>query len=424
MFNVFILGAKRTHLCNFKQLQEEIDCRFILICNQAQYKKLSATEKQAFFAVHQADTVGSLACSTDFGELNSLCEKSVMSIIHQYVTRSQADAVCVTFSDVEVLPTEACNNALGIKQNGEMVYFKDKSASKEQLCRFGLRAPRHTPIDLHQYQRNPHEYYDKIVSLLGRTFIVKPTSLASSIGVSKIDCFDDLCVAINSYITGATYAAEEFISGDIYHCDIVIDDDNVLFQAAAKYINTPLEGLKGAFLGSVTLTKHYPHFEKIRQFSLSCIRALGMRSGVAHLELFIDNTGEPVFLECGARAPGALICDTYLKQFGVSLPEMQLRISMGLNIEPYNTVPHTDAAAWAYIPANRAGTFKSINIPQPENGQQFDIKHDLKEGVAIPNLVNFIHPIGHILFTDSNGERLLSHTMPAMKHHQFIEYME
>jgi hypothetical protein len=65
------------------------------------------------------------------------------------------------------------------------------------------------------------------------------------------------------------------------------------------------------------------------------LRALGLRSGVFHMELFHDpQTGEITFSECAARRGGGTIHEELQAKFGVNLGESAVLCALGRRPEP------------------------------------------------------------------------------------------
>ena len=421
MLTVFVLGVYKTYLCQLQQICDLIECRFVLFVGDIEHRQLTDDITQAFYAVHHVPFGKSIDNAVEGKDLNGLCYDAVELIVEQYQKEPGFKGVCVTFAEVNTLLMERINRKIDWLDTTNHKVFRDKMLSKHAVKSQGLRCPHFAAFDKTEARRSPLYYFSQLANEFGLPFILKPTALASSVGVKKIASEQEFLSAWDTLINGVHYDIETFISGEIYHCDMVIHKDEIRFHAIAKYINTPLEGAAGAFLGSVILSPSYPHWKALKQFSKDCLRALGMTSGVAHMEVFIDHNGEPVFLECASRAPGSLICDLYLHHFGVSLPDLYLRTMLSLHATTVETENVPGSALWAYLPTYRAGRFSQLNTPELEQGQSIDIRCTFLPGDHVSANANFMFPIGQIMIFDSDHNRLINNTIPKLKTHDFIQ---
>lgn len=111
---------------------------------------------------------------------------------------------------------------------------------------------------------------------------------------------------------------ERFVPMDAeYHCDGVVHDGEVQFAAASRYF-TPLLGQIDNFSGSYFLPDGHPDLAPALDLHARAVRALGMRSGVTHLELFKTRDGFLVG-EIACRPAGGGITEALDLQYGVDL---------------------------------------------------------------------------------------------------------
>ena len=102
----------------------------------------------------------------------------------------------------------------------------------------------------------------------------------------------------------ASYEVEEFIEGELYHVDrVVASAGNMLFACASRYIAPCLNFEHGAPLGSVILSRSAEE-RRFIGFAQLVLEVLQLKSSAFHLEAF-EQAGELIFLEIGARVPGA-----------------------------------------------------------------------------------------------------------------------
>ncbi|MGW2488735.1 ATP-grasp domain-containing protein [Streptomyces sp. NPDC001606] len=222
--------------------------------------------------------------------------------------------------------------------------FRDKTVMKSVLAEAGLRVPRWAECrSTDQVLADAEE--------LGFPLIVKPKRGASSLGVREIASAGQLrALCAEQSLDG--YEMEEFVQGDILHVDGVLDQTGKpLFLCTSRYLSTCLRfELLGEPLGSVLQTD--PEVRaRCEDFALRCLSALGLRGSAFHLELF-DTGRELVFLEVGARVPGADVPYVIHDVHGVNLFRLWVDVLLGRPVQP----PAPDlsrSGGWLTIPGPR-----------------------------------------------------------------------
>lgn len=226
----------------------------------------------------------------------------------------------------------------------ETARFRDKTVMKETLAGAGVRVPRWAPCrSTEQVLMDAEEF--------GYPLIVKPVRGASSQGVREIASAEEL----RAFCTERSlheYEIEEFVRGEILHVDGVLDQSGKpLFLCTSRYVSTCLEfELLGEPLGSVFQTDPAVR-ARCEDFALRCLTALGLRNSAFHLELF-DTGEELVFLEVGARVPGADVPYVIHDVHGVNLFRLWVDVALGRPVVP----PVFDPAlsgGWLTIPGPR-----------------------------------------------------------------------
>ncbi|PWV38303.1 carboxylate--amine ligase [Achromobacter xylosoxidans] len=222
--------------------------------------------------------------------------------------------------------------------------FRDKTTMKRILRAADLRVPRwHACTDTAQVTERARE--------LGFPLIIKPVRGASSKGVRRIDSPEELAAFLGA-TDPAGHEIEEFIDGDILHVDGVIDQaGDCPFICVSRYISSCL-GFEtgGQPLGSV-IQRDTPLARDCKAFALACLDALELRGSAFHLELF-HRDGELVFLEVGARVPGADVPYTIHRAYGVNLFQLWVEVMLGHPGRP-RPVTAAKTAGWITFPRPR-----------------------------------------------------------------------
>jgi len=222
--------------------------------------------------------------------------------------------------------------------------FRDKTVMKETLSQAGIRVPRWASCRTEDQVLAAAEEF-------GYPVIVKPVRGAGSQGVHKVASPKELralCAGQSLH----DLEIEEFVGGEILHVDGVLDAaGKPLFVCTSRYISTCLDfELLGAPLGSVFQTDPAVR-ERCEDFAVRCLTALGLRSSAFHLELF-DTGEELVFLEVGARVPGADVPYVIHDVHGVNPWRLWVDVLLGRPV--HLPVPAGEqSGGWLIIPSPR-----------------------------------------------------------------------
>jgi hypothetical protein len=222
----------------------------------------------------------------------------------------------------------------------ETARVRDKTLMKERVSRAGLRVPRWASCRAEEQVLAAAEEF-------GYPVIVKPRRGASSQGVREIASAEELR-ALCAERSLDELEIEEFVRGEILHVDGVLDAaGKPLFLCTSRYLSTCLDfEVLGTPLASVFQTDPAVR-GSCEDFAVRCLTALGLRSSAFHLELF-DTGSELVFLEVGARVPGADVSYVINDVHGVNLWRLWVDVLLGRPVDP--PVPEPElSGAWLII---------------------------------------------------------------------------
>jgi biotin carboxylase len=187
----------------------------------------------------------------------------------------------------------------------------------------------------------------KILRTLQFPMIVKPTGLAASILVSKVHDETELRSALQQGFAvihdvyerdrgrgEPSFIVEEFIDGDMYSVDVYVNQSGVVWPLPFIRSRTAYAlGLEGFYTyrndshTSLTPTQ----ITDGQVVAEHAVHALGLRSCVAHVELFHTPAGWKI-IELGPRAGGQRQ-DMYQLSFGVDHAYNELLVKIGLEPE-------------------------------------------------------------------------------------------
>jgi hypothetical protein len=229
--------------------------------------------------------------------------------------------------------------------------FRDKPTMKAILQKAGIPVPRWVLC-------KSAEQVIEDAKALDFPLILKPRRGACSKGVYKIGSAEELALACRSQALNG-YEVEEYIEGDVFHADGVVDRDGIcIFMSISRYISPCLEFERGAPLGSIIQTEG-PLRDQCRLFAMRCLGALELRSSAFHLEFF-NTDRELVFLEIGARVPGADVSYVIHDVYGVNLFQLWVDVLLGHRIEPLQYL-NQESGGWVTIPRPRPLPQKVLN---------------------------------------------------------------
>lgn len=326
---------------NVNSIVNSTDYYFVLMANQKTIANLTLDNRNAFSEIIAFDDVTLLALDAS---LQKFLDSYARNDIFLMTNDESCTVICAQLRDRYHLlgPSEST-----------MLPFVDKGLMKKKLQNTAIRCPRYVLHDDDQLQENTEHYLSRIENYLNYPMIVKPTTSYGSLNTEKIQDRRDLirCLSDANAID-QFFEIDEFIEGDLYHCDGIVLDKKMIVFFACRY-NTPCANFtKGVPLGSLILLNQNPLRARLLAFTESCLTALDVPDGAFHLEAFVNHRDEIIFLEVGARAPGAMVIPTYELMTKINLEEMHFRVQLHQSIQ--TVMPGiTKYAAWICYPKHR-----------------------------------------------------------------------
>lgn len=168
-------------------------------------------------------------------------------------------------------------------------------------------------------------------------WVVKPRADASSIGIrilgrsEEVWRIKDMLDARESRRERSSYyLLENYIAGDVYHVDSLVNGGRVVFFSVSKYGTPPLEVTQhGGVSTSHTLKYGASERRELASINRKLLAALGFESGTTHAEFIrSDSDGRFYFLEVAARAGGAYTVEAVEAAAGINLWREWARIEI------------------------------------------------------------------------------------------------
>jgi hypothetical protein len=238
--------------------------------------------------------------------------------------------------------------------NSEQVkLYKDKVVMKRRLHQKGLRVPSFIECN------NPAD----VISFCERVnypLMLKPKVGAASQGVYRVLSNSEMLPLLKSIGT-KVYECEEYVPGTVLHIDGLVNNQEIIFFKASKYINTCLAFNYGIPLGSVIIDDVVFN-KRIRDFTAEILEGLELSDSAFHLELIHSESNELVFLELNARVGGGEIPFLIRDLFSIDLVASWVRIQMQDNTPNHISDGH-EVGGWLMIPEPQQVPCKVISCP-------------------------------------------------------------
>jgi D-alanine-D-alanine ligase-like ATP-grasp enzyme len=183
--------------------------------------------------------------------------------------------------------------------------FRDKSTMKDVMRAAGVPCARHRLIGR---EADALEFVDAV----GFPIVIKPPAGAgakSTYQVENLEALRQTLAEIQPTPARPTLA-EEFIRGTEHSFDAVTIGGKMVWHSLTHYLPTPLDVLRNPWIQwCIHLPREidHPRFDDIRVAAAAALRALGLDTGVCHLEWFRRGDGSVAISEVGARPGGAQI---------------------------------------------------------------------------------------------------------------------
>lgn len=206
------------------------------------------------------------------------------------------------------VPLAEARAALGIEgmDPATAANFRDKSRMKDVLRAAGVPCARHRlAADAQQAREAARE--------IGFPIVLKPPAGAGARSTYRVDGPEELdrTVAVLRPSRGREVLLEEFVVGEESSFDTVSIGGRSVWHSLSHYRPTPLEVLRNDWIQwCVQIPREVddPRYDDIRRVASAALGALGMHTGVTHMEWFRRRDGSLAVSEVAARPPGAQFC--------------------------------------------------------------------------------------------------------------------
>jgi biotin carboxylase len=153
---------------------------------------------------------------------------------------------------------------------------------------------------------------EAFVGEVGFPVVIKPPAGAGSVATFRADDGSGLRYALESAPPGpgAPVLLEEFVTGDEHSLETISIDGKQVWHSLTHYYPTPLEVVRNPWIQwCVVLPREVdePQYDDAKRVGDRALQALGMTTGLTHMEWFRRRDGSVAVSEIAARPPGAQI---------------------------------------------------------------------------------------------------------------------
>lgn len=281
---------------------------------------------------------------------------------------------------------------------------RDKSQMSRVVEAAGLRVPRQGVAT------TPAELTD-VASRVGYPCVLKPTSSAGSVHVSRADTAQQLLDAYRwlrndqrrdlGRSLGNEVLVQEYLQGQEFSVEGYANESGAVIVAVTR----KLLGFEPHFVevGHVVEADLTPDVRAIiEQYTRDVVRVLGLNLGPFHCEIRLV-AGEPVLIELGARLPGDHIVDLVELVTGVSLPRITLAAHIGTDPARLAAVgrPKAKYAGIHFFTAPGQRSYRRVHGLDTARRLPgvIDVKLEIAPGEEIPPAEDFRGRLGYVIYT-------------------------
>jgi biotin carboxylase len=262
----------------------------------------------------------------EFFQMPNLYQEPDVTYAISYLARTRPIDQIVALDDFDVETAAALRDHMRLPGMGASLarHFRDKLAMRMQAHAAGLRVPEFTGVFNH----------DRLRAFMARVpppWLLKPRSEASAMGIKKIGHPDELWPALDALGDRQSFfVLEQYLPGDVFHVDGLVDNGEVLFMMASRYGTPPMDVYHGGGVFITrTLDRESDEAQALFELNPKVQSALGMLRGATHTEYIRAHADRQFyFLETAARVGGAHIAEAVQYATGVNLWEEWAKIEI------------------------------------------------------------------------------------------------
>lgn len=315
----------------------------------------------------------------------------------------------IALSEKDILRVAKLRELLGIQGQNyfSALLYRDKYIMKQFAKIIGLNVPEFSTFS------EPCELMEK-VSKIGFPILIKPLSKSGSEGVQVLknkEEYDDYLE--KKSLWGENYDVEQFISGDMYHVDGIVESNKLKFVSVSKYWNslgkstTLMESTQNTTItfADFTINKSDWEFLLLKGETKKFVEKSNFNNGTIHAEFIISEKDKtPYFIEIASRTGGLMISDTIEKKYGIIMNEVSFYLQVGQKVTyPLKNEPENFGFLTVFPQNKKLIEYDVSKIKQDLNVIDFYENHKIGKHYKSTEYMNHI---GIILFKGTSQENM------------------
>ncbi|WP_331726310.1 ATP-grasp domain-containing protein [Streptomyces sp. NBC_00470] len=314
----------------------------------------------------------------------------------------------VTYDEFQLLTTAKIAEHLALLANSPAAVraCRDKATSRERLAAADVPSADFTWVESLQEAV-------RAADRMGFPVVLKPSSSAGSMGVTRADSVRDLARAWDVAIDGAAHQGFEGHSGGVLVEEYLDGPEISVETLTDQGITTPIAvtrkslGYAPYFLETGhTVTGADPLLPAVAPTAAAALRALGITHGISHVEMRLTPSG-PRIIEVNARLGGDRIGQLVHHATGIDLAGAAADLAMGHHPTLNPTRASTAAIGMLYPTSDGYLTQRSLQPGRPGDGVE-DFQWLCQPGVAVTLTPSSQHPnntrVGFAVVTGATPE--------------------
>ncbi|MEX0976594.1 MAG: ATP-grasp domain-containing protein [Woeseia sp.] len=256
------------------------------------------------------------------------------------------------------VPLAAAREVLGIAglSVDAALNFRDKSRMKRVLERAGVPCARHVLV-------GDRQTAETFATAVGFPLVVKPPAGAGGKSTFRLDNAAHLSRFLERYPPdpGQPALFEEFVRGTEYSFDSVVINGRPLWHSISRYLPSPLEVMENAWIQWCVLLPRDisgAEFDPIRRAAFAGLAALGLSTGLSHMEWFRLADDRIAISEVGARPPGAQFTSLLSYAHDINFYRAWPRLMV---FDTFDPPPRRYAVGAAYVRGQGQGRVRHIH---------------------------------------------------------------
>jgi biotin carboxylase len=234
--------------------------------------------------------------------------------------------------------------------------FRDKARMKRVLRAAGVPCARHAVVT---DAAGALAFLDDV----GYPVVAKPPAGAGAKSTFRLDGPAELheWLAIAPPATEQPMLLEEFLTGEEHSLESVVVDGEPVWHSVSRYLPTPLEVLRNPWMQWVVLLPRQvagPEYAEIRAVGSTALHALGLRTGLTHMEWFRRPDGSVAVSEVGARPPGAQIMSLLSYAYEVDFPTSWAQLMV---LDSFSPPERRWSVGAAYLRGQGSGRVRAVH---------------------------------------------------------------